>query len=162
MILFLSGSINSGKSTVARLLVERVPRTALVEIDVVRDMVPWMPLEDSIPLNWTNAMSLIRNFVKADCNVVVPYPLSRANYERVMRELADIAVPMHVVTLAPRKDIALTNRGTRELDDWERGRIEHHYNIGINAPAFGHIIDNSAQTVEETVGEILQIITEVR
>ena len=50
MIIFINGSINSGKSTISKLLVEGLPNTALIEIDSVRAMIDWMPLEQAIPL----------------------------------------------------------------------------------------------------------------
>lgn len=157
MIIFINGSINSGKSTVARLLVERIPNTALLEIDTLRDMVSWMSLEDSIPLNLKNAVSLIKNFVYEGLNVVVPYPLSEENHSFLMDELDSVSVPIHSVTLSPSLENALSNRGIRSLSDTERERIKYHYESGITRPTFGIIIDNSHQTPEETVQEILSI-----
>jgi hypothetical protein len=44
------------------------------------------------------------------------------------------------------------------LTDWERQRIQHHYNIGIHKPNFGEIIDNTDQAPEETAKLILNKI----
>ncbi len=158
MIILINGSINSGKSTVARLLAERIPNTALLEIDALRDMVSWMSLEDSIPLNLKNAVSLIKNFVHEEINVVVPYPLSEENYSFLMTELDSVSVPIHAVTLSPSLETALSDRGTRPLSDAEKERIVYHYKSGIAQPAFGTIINNSHQTPEKTLQEILNII----
>jgi len=155
MIIFINGSINAGKSTVAKLLAKNLENTALVEIDVLRDMIGWMLIDQAIPINLENAISVIKNFVKRELNVIVPYPLSQKNYEYVVDCLKDIDVKKYFFTLAPCLEKAVTNRGTRELDDWERERIAHHYNIGIPNPSFGEIIDNSDQTPEETVKLIL-------
>ncbi len=73
-------------------------------------------------------------------------------------QLADIDCPKFFFTLAPRLEKALTNRGTRELDDAEKDRIKHHYNIGITSPKFGEIIDNSDMTPEETSERIFATI----
>jgi hypothetical protein len=54
-------------------------------------------------------------------------------------------------------ETALSNRG-RELTDWEKQRIKHHYQIKINNPGFGIVINNSHQTPEETAEEILRYI----
>ncbi len=51
--------------------------------------------------------------------------------------------------------VALTNRGTRELTEWERRRIPELYAEGIPSPVFGVIIDNAHQTPEETAHQIL-------
>lgn len=158
MIIFINGSINSGKSTVTKLLVKELSNTALIEIDVLREIIEWMPLEEAIPLNLENALTLIRNFIARDLNVIVPYPLSQKNFDYFTAGLKDLDIETHVFTLAPKLEKALTNRGTRELTDWERQRIQHHYDIGIHKPTFGEIIDNTDQTPEETVKIILNKI----
>jgi adenylate kinase family enzyme len=151
MIIFLNGSINSGKSTIAKLLVKELSNTALLEIDSLREMVDWMPLEESIPLNLENVLSLIRNFIDRELNVVIPYPLSQKNYDYLTNELKDLDTKIYAFTLSPKLEKVLMNRGSRELSEEERERIKYHYKIEINTPTFGEIIDNSDQTPEETV-----------
>ena len=73
----------------------------------------------------------------------------------MLEKLTDLNTDFHVFTLAPQLGKVLTNRGARELDDWERDRIKHHYTIGIQSPIFGEIIDNTDQTPEETSRYIL-------
>ena len=158
MIIFLNGSINSGKSTIAKLLLKKLLKTALVEIDTFHEMIEWMPIDEAVPLNLENALTVIRNFISKDLNVIVPYPLSRKNYDYFVAGLKDLDSETHFFTLAPKLERALTNRGTRELTDWEKERIKHHYDIGINRPAFGEIIDNTDQTPEETAKLILNKI----
>ena len=155
MILFLSGPINAGKTTVARILARKLPNVALVEIDALHDMIEWMPIDQAVPINLENAVSVIRSFSKRGLDAIVPYPLSRDDYSYLMNELKDIDAKIHVFTLAPELEIALTNRGTRELEDRERERIRHHYRVGIHAPSFGEVIDNSDQTPEDTANYIL-------
>jgi len=155
MIIFINGSINSGKSTIAKLLVKKLPKNALVEIDVFHEMIEWMPIDEAIPVNLENALTTIRNFIARDLNVIVPYPLSQKNFDYFTAGLKDLDIETHVFTLAPKLEKVLTNRGTRELTDWEKQRIQHHYDVGIHKPNFGEIIDNTDQTPEETVGLIL-------
>ena len=159
MIIFLNGSINSGKTTVANILAQKISNVALVEIDTLRAMIGWMPIDQSVPINLENALSVIKNFSSKKLNVIVPYPLSQKNYDYIMGGLKDIDTKIYIFTLAPKLEKALTNRGTRELDDWERERIQHHYNIGIHNPNFGEIIDNSEQTPEETMDYIINKIS---
>lgn len=157
MIIFLSGSINSGKTTTAKLLVKAIPRSAHIEIDDLRAMVSWMPLEESIPLNLKNALSLTLNFIKEEMNVVVTYPLSRDEYEYFNKNLP-LEIQRFFFTLNPRLDHALTNRGDRELTELEIERINYHYKTGVNDPGFGITIDNTMQTPEETLNDILYYI----
>jgi len=150
MIIFLNGSINAGKTTVAKILAKKLSRTALLEIDALREMIDWMPIDQAVPINLENAVSVIKNFSKNGLNVIIPYPLSQKNYDYVLSELKDLNDKIYIFTLAPKIEKALINRGTRELDDWERERIKYHYEIGIHQPSFGEVIDNSEQTPEET------------
>ena len=74
-----------------------------------------------------------------------------------MRELTPLGVPIHCVTLSPDLAVALTNRGTRALTEWEKQRIPYHYASGISAPPFGTVVDNTHQTPEETARQILAL-----
>ena len=158
MIILLSGSINSGKTTVSKLLVQRLPRTAHVEVDDLDDFIDWLPLLESIPLNLANTAAVTRNFVAFGLNVVISTPLRQEDYDYLMRELQPLGVPIHCFTLDPSMAVALTNRGTRELTEWERRRIPELYAEGIPSPSFGIIIDNAHQAPEETASRILETI----
>ena len=158
MIIFINGSINAGKSTVAKLLVQDLPNAALLEIDVLREMINWMPIDQAVPINLENAISIIRNFSSRGIDVVVPYPISQKNHDYIMDQLKDMSTKIFIFTLAPKLETVLINRGTRELDDWERSRIQHHYTIAVHNPLFGEIIDNTDQSPEETKNYILDKI----
>ena len=153
-VILVSGSINAGKTTVSRLLARRIPRTAHVEVDALRAFVPWMPLEESIPLNLRNATAVARHFLEAGLHVVVDYPLGPEHHDRLTRELSGLADAIHGFVLAPPLKVALLDRG-RRLDEWERDRIRVLYRQGFHDPGFGIAIDNGSQTPDETVAEIL-------
>lgn len=158
MIIWINGSINSGKSTIAKLLAKEISDCAIVEIDALRDFIGWMPIDLAVPINLKNAVSVISNFADANLNVIVPYPLSERNYRFVNQELKNLKTKSYYITLAPKLEIALKDRGRRNLDDWDRSRIKHHYEIGIHNPSFGYTIDNSDQKPKETANEILGCI----
>ena len=158
MIIFINGSINAGKSTVAKILAKNLTNVALVEVDVLREMIEYMPLESSIPINLENAVFLIKNFLKHNLNVIVAYPLSKQSHDYLMSQLKNLNDKIYFFTLSPRLEKTLTNRGKRELTEWETERIKHHYEKGIHKPDFGEIIDNSDQMPEETAKIILEKI----
>jgi len=160
MVIFINGSINSGKSTISKLLQKKIKKTAIVEIDSLRAFIEWMPIEEAIPINLQNAVDVIKNFDKQGLNVIVPYPLSQDNYNYFVENLDDLS-KLIFITLSPNLDTVLKNRGDRDLSEWETNRIKHHYKIGINKPDFGEIIDNSELTLEETVDIINRYINEL-
>ena len=156
MVIFINGSINSGKSTIAKGLSDKLSNTAVLEIDELRNFIQWKPLEESIPINLENACLLIRNFVKHNINVIVPYPVSQKNYDFFIKHLGDLDIDLYFVTLNPSLDVVTRNRGARKLSEWEVKRIRYHYQIGINNPSFGLTIDNSYEKPEETVEKIIK------
>lgn len=158
MIIFINGSINSGKSTIAKMLVKKLGNTANLEIDRFHEFLEWMPIGEIIPISLKNAVSLIKNYVELGFNVVVPYPLSQKNYDYLMDNLRELDTKILTFTLSPKLEKVLTNRGNRELDDLEISRIKYHYEIGIPNPKFGEIIDNTDQSPEETLEIILKRI----
>jgi len=149
MIIFINGSINSGKSTISKLLQKNLEKAAVIEIDSLRAFIEWMPIEQAIPINLQNAVSIIKNFISQNLNVIIPCPLSKENHDYFVKNLE--GNQLIFITLSPKLDTVLKNRGNRKLSKWEVNRIKYHYQIGINNPEFGKIIDNSDQTPKETV-----------
>ncbi len=161
MIIFISGSINSGKSTIAKLLSEKIINSALIEVDSLCEFIDWMPIEQAVPINLQNAVSVIKNFSQHKIHAIVPYPLSQKNYDFMLSQLGEMKENIFTFILNSKLEKVLSNRGARELTDWEKERIEHHYKIGINNPGFGIVIDNTNQTPEETASFIFNSIREV-
>ena len=158
MIIIINGSINSGKTTVAGLLVEMIPKTAHVEIDSLREFIRWLPLEEAIPINLENAVSVANNLLKRGLHVVVTYPLSPEEHEYLTSNLKGVKGDIYTFTLSPTLSVALTNRGTRELTSKEQTRIREQYTDGRKS--LGMIIDNSHQTPEETTKAIVDHIAQ--
>ena len=86
MIIFISGSINTGKSTIIKILAKELPNSALIEVDLLREMIYWMPLDKAIPINIENAVSLVKNFSKKSLNSIVEYPLGPKSHAYIMNE----------------------------------------------------------------------------
>ena len=65
---------------------------------------------------------------------------------------------MHFVALNPSLDVAVTNRGARELEGWEIDWIKELYARGVNNPEFARSIDNTHMTPEECAEAIIQLL----
>lgn len=158
MIIFINGSINSGKSTVAKKLAAKFDKPALVEGDNLGAFIEWMSIDEAVPINLENLVSVIRNLSRHEFTIIAVYPLSESNHTFVINSLADLKETIHVITLSPNIDKALSDTTDRQLTDWERARIRHHYKIGIPNPSFGVIVDNTNETPDETVARIYQLV----
>lgn len=158
MIIFISGSINSGKSTVAKGLAKRFDKMAVVEVDCLREFVDFLPLKEAIPINLKNTVSVVKNLYEEGIGAIVPYPLSQENYKFISEQLAEYRDELQFFTLAPDLAVAANHRGKRRLTAAEIERVKYHYEIGINKPSFGIVVDNTNQTPQQTVEEIYKKI----
>lgn len=117
MIILLNGSINAGKTTVAKAIQKKLTHVAHVEVDALHHFTPWVPHSESIPTILENALVITRNFIRRNFRVIITWPLSEREFEYISKELSDLKVPMAAIALCPGLETALTNRGTRELNE---------------------------------------------
>jgi dephospho-CoA kinase len=154
MIIFINGSINSGKSTAGRILAKEL-EFEFVEFDDIRSTIPEPDIDKALPRVFEKGIELLNRLHKSNKSVIVAYPLSLKNYNLLKSKLL---ITPKVITLSPRLEVALKDRGERKLEESERERIKYHYKIGINKPSFGDIIDNSDISIKETVDKAREII----
>lgn len=156
MLIFISGSINSGKTTTAYALADRIGAVS-INVDDLNDSIPDFDLATDLDKSMDLATEAINKGLAQGRDVVANYVVRQKDFDRFKNEINTIE--QYVVTLSPRLEIAQSKRGDRELSEWEVSRIKHHYDRGIASPKFGHIIDNSELTVDETVNSILHLLT---
>src|SRR3989338_4954045 len=123
MIIFINGSINTGKTTIAKILAKKIPKTANVEIDDLHNFIDWLEIDKVVPINLENAILIINNFVEHGYNVVVPYPLSEKNYKYIRQGLRNFSKQLYFFTLSPDIKKAQANTESRKISKWEHGRI---------------------------------------
>ena len=157
MVIFISGSINSGKTTTAKTLAKELG-AEFIDIDDVNDRVPNFDLAKDIPKGIALAIKDINKLTDAGQSIVVSYPIRDEDHKQIIEGLHDKNPKF--ITLAPRLEVAQSKRGDRELTEWEVARIKHHYDTGIATPIFGEVVDNSELSVDETVAVIERLINQ--
>jgi cytidylate kinase len=155
MLVFISGSINSGKTVTSKLLAEKLD-AQFINVDDLNDTIPNFNLATDLDKSMDLAIATINKHLAEGEDVVANYVVRQKDFDRFAEEIN--TKEQYVITLAPRLDIAQGKRGERKLSEWEIARVKHHYDTGVASPKFGHIIDNSVMSVEETVDKILEII----
>lgn len=155
MLIFISGSINSGKTTTSKALAEKLG-AVFINVDDLNDTIPNFNLATDLNKSMDLAILTINNSLAKGRDVVANYVVRQTDYDRFAREIN--TKDQFVITLAPRLEIAQAKRGERTLSDWEVQRVKHHYDTGVASPKFGHIIDNSDLSVAETVDRIIEIV----
>ena len=155
MIIFLSGSINSGKSTIAKILIKRMPNCVNLEVDKICEFVDHIEKKEIEDIIFENVISLIKDYTKHGLNVIVSYPLSNGRFDYLESHLKESDPSIYLFTLNPRLEIAMSERGERKAKTIDSERVKFHYKIGINKLDKGINIDNSDQTPMETTNVIL-------
>ncbi len=155
MLVFISGSINSGKTTTSRALAEPL-NAEVINVDDLNDTIPNFNLATDLDKSMDLAIETINSLTKQGKDVVANYVVRQQDWERFEKEVE--IQPQIFITLAPHIEVAQSQRGDRQLTEWEVSRIKHHYDSGIASPSFGYIVDNSEMNIDETVDEIMRLV----
>jgi cytidylate kinase len=155
-LVFLSGSINSGKTTTSKALASKLGAD-FVNVDDLNDTIPNFNLATDLDKSMDLAIKIINECLDNGRDVVANYVVRQKDFNRFEHEIH--TDKQFVITLAPRLEVAQGKRGNRTLTDWEVQRVKHYYDTGIASPNFGHIVDNSDLTVEETIDKIIEIVS---
>ena len=164
LILNINGPINAGKTTVSKLLDESLSDSLFIEVDDLLTDEEEDRLGLSMEAGWKERVDRLEKIIlqkKADktCRVLIfAYPIVRKNFER-WKSYEDGQTRFFNITLSPSLEKCLTNRGTRELTEWEHSRIRQMYAEHYQDPEFSDlIIDNGEQTPRQTVQVILDFL----
>ncbi|MCL2749162.1 MAG: hypothetical protein FWE50_03765 [Alphaproteobacteria bacterium] len=163
-IINIGGVINSGKSTVSKLLVERLSNSVFIEVDELLSDEEWVNFPDFMSrinerLNRLYKLLIKHVDSKQFDNIIFAYPMYDDTYSRVT-EIAKDKAEFIIITLAPEIGIAQANRGTRELSEREKERILEMRDEGAyKYHKSDKIIDNTQQSPTQTVNEILEFLS---
>ncbi|WNN88304.1 hypothetical protein [Gloeocapsopsis dulcis] len=139
----------------AKVIQAKIPNTVHLEVDALRNMYAWMPIEDAIHIALENAKSIIPNFLHRGMNVVIDYPLDPYWHSYLVNDLPE-GIKVQTFTLRPRLDVVTKTRGEREISSELSERIRYLYATNMNDPSLGVFIDNSELTANETAGILLE------
>ncbi|MET3900553.1 hypothetical protein ABIB57_004519 [Devosia sp. UYZn731] len=147
IVIVLNGSINSGKTTTGRALAAILPGARFIDGDDhgIPKSVPFQQMIDRAVL-WVAGQIT----AATEPFLVIAYPMRDSDFAMLQAACAARHARLFVATLAPPLAVALTNRGTRELDDGERARIHEMYVEGYPARAFSDIIVTNPATPQQT------------
>ena len=147
IVIVLNGSINSGKTTTGRALAKSLPGARFIDGDDhgISRSVPFQQMIDRAVLWVADQIA-----AATEPCLVIAYPLRDSDFAILQSACAVRDARLFVATLAPPLAVALTTRGTRELDDGERARIHEMYAEGYPTRAFSDVIVTDLTTPEQT------------
>ncbi len=167
-IIVITGIQAAGKSTVARRLAQRFERGVHIEADILQRMIvaggewpagPGTMSDEAarqLRLRLRNACLLARSFYDSNFTAVVDDIIIGDRWDHLESDLA--GVPFSLIVLAPRPQVVVSqrdaHRGKREIgEEWALYLDDE---LRRTMAGKGIWIDNSDQTPDETVGEILE------
>lgn len=160
----ISGPSAAGKSTVARVLAQRFPRGVHLEGDVFRrsivsgreDPLPAAPpeAERQLRLRYRIAVEAADRFFAEGFSVVLEDVIAGP----LLAECVGLvrSRPLHVVVLLPAADVIAARDASRKQSGYSAWSVQElHELFAVQTPRLGHWLDNSGQTPEQTVDEII-------
>jgi len=157
-IVFISGPLKSGKSTLGKMLSEKMPDSLFLEGDSL------VSKDDLSFQQWT--VATVMTVTLRGCELahegklaIVAYPLRDLDWKVIIGLCIHAGVKPICITLAPDQKIALTKRADRELEDWEKKRIQEMYSEGYHQRSFSSLVlDNGSESPQVTCEKILQFL----
>lgn len=154
MIIWLAGSMNAGKSTLGRRLVQRLGRSVLIELDDQIQRGPGVSFAEVVAVAVGDACRAARRWHQRGVTPVCCWPLSASQAAIVRRACADTGLLL--VTLRPGIEVCLRDRGNRILDEGERERIRAmHLAEDLTDPHGGRELDTAVLDPDACVDRIL-------
>lgn len=145
VVICLNGPINAGKSTIGRVLADRLPDAEFIEGDD-HGIPEGVPFEEMIAQATAWLAGLIAE--KQRAFLVIAYPLRPEDFALLREASAKRGARLFVVTLAPPMELVLKDRGARRLDDEERARIREMYAEGYASRDFSDMIVTDVESPE--------------
>ena len=160
--IWISGSINSGKSTVATALNKKIKKSVNIECDTLRHFATYENLDNVIDFILEDSIDLAKKWSERGYLPIITWPIYGTGLDKLISYSKELGIEPVIINLTPEKEIAKQNRGLRELTEKEFNRIEYMYETeNIGNPLMGYSIDNTNQTVEETMDEVMNYISEI-
>jgi chloramphenicol 3-O-phosphotransferase len=164
-LVLIPGIQAAGKSTVAQLVAEALPRSVHVPGDVFRrmvvggraDMVPDPPAEAlrQLRLRYRLAAMVADEYCAAGFTTILQDVILGPALDEMINLIK--TTPLYVVVLAPRPDVVAAReaaRGTSAYDDWSVRMLDD--SLRTETPRAGLWLDTSEQTPAETAAEIVR------
>lgn len=157
--IWISGSINSGKSTIATALNKQINKSVNIECDALRHFATHEKLDNLIDFILEDSLNLAKKWIERGYLPIITWPIYGKGLKKLISYSKEFGIEPVIINLTPSKDTAKQNRGERELTEKELSRIEYMYEVeNLGIPAIGFSIDNTNQTVNETITEVMNYI----
>lgn len=161
-VVIINGPIGVGKSTVGKLLCNKLNMSAFIDGDWCFDLHPFIANKETKDMAIGNIVYLINNYLKCShCDYVVfIWVMDKIDvYQRIINNIRRDDVRLYEITLNCTEE-ALVDRWKRDtLCDW---RIEEWLNVSIKSLKYFEGLDTiKIDTSDKTANDVADIINEI-
>ena len=161
-LLWINGSINAGKSTTARLLHQAIGQSINIELDAFSGFASQIAVDEKLEFVIEDALQIASHWQQRGYLPIVNGPVYGNELKFMREQCKKLDLVPFMITLSPPKEVAKQDRGARKLTDWERSRIDYHYeDCQITQQGFGYLFDNAQLSLEESVAKLLVLVQRV-
>ncbi len=161
IVCLITGPAGAGKSTVSRSLAEKFEKSAVVNVDSLRNSIiggrvkPWPHSEEvdrQMALAAKNACLLANNFLDSGFSVIIDDVIGK----KLLNQYKDFFPNIKIFLLLPSVDTLLSRFDNRGDDAELRKRTEdlHEKFTSRKDELDWQVVDSSNQTVEDTADQI--------
>ena len=167
-IININGPINSGKTTISKLLAQELNKALFIEVDDLLSDEEQEKLGLTMEQGWKERTDRLAQLIAKEKllaryeHIVFAYPIADNTYQE-WKSFEDENTKFINITLAPALEVCIQNRGNRVLSKAEVERIKEMYKEGYhNRPYADLIVDNTGQTAQETLNKIMMFLKTVK
>ncbi|MCD9021834.1 AAA family ATPase [Cohnella silvisoli] len=160
-VYIISGPAGAGKSTTSKKIAERLSKSAYIEGDNIDHMViggyekPWLS-QYHTDLIWLNILSLTKNFLNQDHDVVIDYVAFMKNAEYIVNAIREWDVSVKFAILLPNGE-ELLKRDAERIPEYRMGLrcIAGLEEFRQSNPPIKHIINSTYLDVDTVINDIM-------
>ena len=156
----ITGPAGVGKSTISKEIASKLPKSALIEGDIIYHLVcggyvsPWKE-GNHLEVFWKNCIDIIKNFLDNGYDVVFNYIISKDKISELKKIFANVQIKFVVLIVDEQSIIKRDSMRPEECQMKERSLILLE-NIKKQRFDENNILDTSKLSIEETVKNILE------
>lgn len=168
-LIIITGQEGAGKSTLCKALLPITPNAASFDAENVGQTNPWEMNDAFIDLLWNNVEDLTRNFWEAGFNTVIAgsFMDTYSEFTKFRERFPDEAnvIILHLCASKSTRDQRRLERAKPTTKEW-RDDIDMRYpediSLGQAHDEYRYVqIENSEQSLEETVHQIREALPEI-
>lgn len=163
-LIIINGTMGIGKTTISKLLCERLNKSAFLDGDWCFDLHPFVATTETLTMAINNIAYLIDNYLNCkECNYIVFswFINNEKRYERILNAINDGDLMLYRITLTCNEESLKDRWNNDKVTEWrtEQWLMESVKSIKCFEQMEAIKIDTSNLSKDQVVNHIIQIVS---